>query len=353
LIPRQLQKQNQPHNPTRTASAEAVRFSLSSSKGRHAMKLGFGRKKLAYGLQILDNQVKLVGIMRTAQAIKVAYRHSTPLPSGCVRNGKMIDSEQVVYTIKQLMTDLKLQGTKAAITIPTASVIMRRVTMPKVKDRELRNLIDVELYGNSQLPFKNPSFDYVRLGSAKEDSTKDEVLVFITSQDVVEEYTSVIRRAGLEPIGVELGPLALYRLLVNGADPIEPDHEETLMLLQVEDKQADVCIFSAGIPVLMKTISLQTNEHAFTQDSNDAGKSLSVEIGRLLNYYKYSVSEAQQDVQRIICSGSVDWIDQVPALLEASFSGTVQKPSLASLIRGEEKSYQSFAVPIGIAMKGA
>jgi type IV pilus assembly protein PilM len=317
------------------------------------MKFGFGRKKLAYGLQILDNQVKLVGIMRSAQTIKVAYRHSMPLPAGSVRNGKMIDMEQVVYTIKQLMTDLKLQGTQVAITIPTASVILRRVTMPKVKNRELRNLIDVELHSNSQLPFKNPVFDFIRLGNTKNESTDEEVLIFITSQEVVEEYTSVVRKAGMEPIGVELGPLALYRLLVNGADPIDPDQEETLMLLQVEDKQAEVCIFSSGIPVLMKTISLQTNENSFSYDSNDAGKGLSVEIGRLLNYYKYSVSEAQQDVQRIICSGSVDWIDQVPALLQTSFSGTVQKPSLGSLIRGEETSYLSFAVPIGIAMKGA
>lgn len=329
---------------------------------------GLKRKKAAYGMHITDLQIKLVEIESSSQQLDVLQRHIIGLDEGSIRNGKLLDEESVIHKLTHLVKAHGLHGMPVHLTIPTSNVILRKSVFPTLKDQELRNMIDVELNGGSQIPFKNPVFDFMRLGQAPTEAAaaqegegkkgkaakQESVLVFATPLDVVQGYSSLVQKSGFNPVSVDIAPLAILRILVKQQQLTGNFLPKTFMFLQVEPDYADVSIFVQGVPVFMRTIQMNIG---YLMDSGsekiDAyGRNLSMELGRILSYFKYSVSSEQEEVDRIYLIGDAEWTAALPALLESSFSGELAVFPLERVLRANDLAFHAYTVPLGLAMKG-
>lgn len=331
----------------------------------------FGRKRKTpcYGLQILDSQAKIVELVLSQQRVRVTKLHTASFSGELVKNGKILDEDAVAKQLKTHVAQLGIAGAQVHLTIPTSSIVLRRSVFAALKDRELRNLIDVELYGEGQLPFKNPVFDFIRLGEVKpaqprEDAAgkksgvadkKEEVLIFATPQEVVDSYVNVVKAADLQPVAVDLAPLALYRLLVRSMKLAGEFPAKRFMLLLAESDYAEISIFADGIPVFLR--ALPVNAYSVLDADGDKtevySRNLAMELSRVINYYKYSVAGDQEDIKDLYLLGERELAEKLPAYLEDVCPGTVRKLPIGSLLLNEEQFYHSYAVPIGLAMKGA
>ncbi|WP_127587865.1 type IV pilus biogenesis protein PilM [Paenibacillus koleovorans] len=331
----------------------------------------FGKKqsKYAYGMQISDTSAKLVEIMNTPGQVIVTQRHSIALDRGSIKNGKFVDEESVIARIGSIVRQLGLQGEKVNVTVPLSNVILRRSVFSSLKDKELRNMIDVELHGGQTLPFKDPVFDFVRLGAPKDAaapaaeegkkapkaSQQEEVLIFATPSEMVNSYGQVVKKTGLIPVSVDLAPLALHRMMIRGVKLTGEAMRERFMLLYVEPDHADISIFVGGIPVFFR--SLQINTSYFMDTGTDPiaayGRNLAMELGRVLNYFQYTVSTDQEHLQTIYLVGEHEWIRALPEHLEGAFPGEIAPFPLGDIIQGNDDASHAYAVPVGLAMKGA
>jgi type IV pilus assembly protein PilM len=329
---------------------------------------GLKRKKAAYGMHIMDNQIKLVEIESSSQQIDVLQRHIIALDEGNIKNGKLLDEESVIYKLTHQVKTLGLQGMPVHLTIPTSNVILRKSVFPDLKDQELRNMIDVELNGGSQVPFKNPVFDFFRLGHVQTEAAaaqegdgkkgkaapQEEVLVFATPLDIVEGYSSLVSRCGLTPVSVDIAPLALLRILARQQQLSGTYLPKVFMFLQAEPDYADISIFVQGVPVFLRSIQMNAGYlmDSGTEKIDAYGRNLSMELGRILNYFKYSVSSEQEEVERIYLIGESDWTAGLPALLENAFSGEITTFPLDRVLRVNDQTLHAYTVPLGLAMKG-
>lgn len=329
---------------------------------------GLKRKKAAYGMHIMDNQIKLLEIESSSMQIEVLQRHQIALDEGSIRNGKLLDEESVINKLTYQVRQLGIAGMPVHLTIPTSNVILRKSIFPSLKDKELRNMIDVELNGGSQLPFKNPVFDFFRLGEAKteqaaaaeEDGKKqkaagqEEVLVFATPLDVVEGYSTIVHKSGLVPVSVDIAPLAILRILARQQRITGAYLPKVFMFLQAEADYADLSIFVDGVPVFLR--SIQMNAGYLMDSGSDKldtyGRNLSIELGRIVNYFKYSVSSDQEDIERIYLIGEAGWTAALPEMLEGAFSGEIVAFPVDRVLRVNDQALHDFTVPLGLAMRG-
>ncbi|GFR38358.1 hypothetical protein PRECH8_16540 [Insulibacter thermoxylanivorax] len=314
----------------------------------------------------MDNHAKVVVVEYTGKKLRVQQHEMVQLEQGSVRNGRIENEEAVVSKLKEIVRDLKLQDAGVTLAVPASSAVMRRSVYPMLKDKELRNRIEVDLLAREQLPFKDPVFDYVRLGppavneaaaaaegnkSKGNNKGEEEVLIFTTPLEVVDSYARLAEEAGLEPRAVELAPLSLFRLLLL----TESNLPERFMLIHAELDHADLCIFENGIPVFMRQ-QMMPQQYVLDSDSDRVsvyGRNLTIEISRILNYYKYSISKNQEDVQHLLISSEHDWLPTLIEQINGSFDGQVQPLMLESAIANYQAVYHSYTVPIGLAMKGA
>ena len=319
-------------------------------------------KTIGYGLQITDHQAKIVKVRKSSHSNHVLQQHTVDLEKGCIKNGKILDEAAVAKRIGETVQLLDMQGAKINLSVPASNVVIRKSVFASVKDKELRNLIDVELYGGTQLPFKDPVFDFVRMGKASNEAAatsdqtvskldQDWVLIFATPSELVESYTSVAKQAGLNTDSVELESLSLFRLLVKDSKLTGEPMPDRFLILHAEADHADISIFENGFPVFARTVQIAAAQILDSGSSPEEiyGRHLNSELARILNYYKYSISNNQLELEKIYLSGFPVKMEAFRNLLAGSFMGPIHDLPLNKI---EDTNHASYAVPLGLALKG-
>ena len=317
-----------------------------------------GRSKLHCGLHILDTHAQLIELDGRGRMLKPGRKETIQLEPGSIVNGKIIDEASVVERIRSMVESLELQGSFVNLTVPTSNVILRRSVFASLRDKELRNLIDVELHsGGSKIPFKNPVFDFIRLGPPRREESKpkskqqEDVLVIASPLEVVEAYTQIAKLAGLEPVFVEPSLLSLYRVLVRQWKYAGEPMPERFVLLQTDRLHTELSIFVEGIPVFMLVLNAL---NGLSVNSAEAyARNLQTELSRVLNYYKYSVSLDQKDVQAMYLVGDSEWTSSLVEVFGTLFEDGIKLLTLGDLLNVNETDYDPYAVSLGLAMKGA
>lgn len=317
----------------------------------------FRRKRLAsgYGIQILDHVIRVTGIRSVSKKIRLGLHETLSLPEGTIKDGKIIDKDALIRTLSEAVAALSLKHEHVVITIPTSGIILRRATFPIVKDRELRNLIDVELHGGGeQLPFKNATFDFIRMGRSEE-GDEDEVLIFASPTDVIESYLEAISATGLHPVAVDLAPLALFRVLLKYAKTSGNDIQDSFILLNAESDHAEISIFVNGYPAFLRSIPVRSSMLSY--DEEDSLKiyhrNLSTELGRIINYYKFSVAtNPQLEIKQLYIIGTSHWTEGLAPHLNGVFEGSIEQVEVNDMMVDYDTEYNSYVVPIGLALRG-
>jgi type IV pilus assembly protein PilM len=312
---------------------------------------GFSRSRKHCGLQILDRQIKLVAAAGSSYN-RIARYQRISLDEGVIREGQILDEEQLVRQLSGAVKTLSLQDHRVTMSVPTNSVILRRAVFPMVKDKELRNLIDVELHGGTtQLPFKKPVFDYI---TVKQTGDQQEVLIFASPMEVVQQYARIAKQAGLDPVAADSSPLALYRLLLRGMKNTGITLSNCFMFLDADHDRAELSIFVEGYPVFFRTVQISGHELFAEGDDrmNAYVNQLSVEMSRVMKYYQYTVAADPEGVKELVLVGEAKLTENLQKNFEPEFKRIYQLP-MDGAITGFETDHKSFAVPIGLAMKGA
>ncbi|MGN7358062.1 type IV pilus biogenesis protein PilM [Paenibacillus sp. SAF-054] len=324
----------------------------------------FKRGRESYGLQVTDTQIRFVEVNHSSKSINLAYHFAFPLQNGAVRNGRIMNEEAVVKALEAIAQESGAGGADIHLSVPTSSVVMRRATYPAVNDRELRNMIDIDLNGSNSLPFKDPVFDFVRLETVEANDTEKakgvkkqvEVLIFATPSEVISSYVEAMQKAGLEPASVDIAPLAAYRLLVKYHKLTGIRLPERFMFVNMEADQVEFSMFENGLPVFLRSMPLMNSSYMLGSDQDrmtSYGRNLTTELERMMQYFKNKASANQEDLQELFLMGEESFINGVPTMLADVFQGPIQAIPLDELLQEGQMNYQSFAVPIGLALKGA
>lgn len=312
----------------------------------------FRRKTFGCGLQLQDHQIKLAAVAGN-ERLQIRQIRNAPLPEGAIRDGRIMEEEAVVSVIRKTAADLSLIGKPVVLTIPTSSVVLRRSVFPARKDDELRRLIDVEMAaGDTLLPFKNPVFDFVKIGDTGKGT---EVILFASPSEVVTQYVQAAKRAGLNPIAVDLAPLALLRLLKRCLKATGGTLPRSFMILNAESEVVEISIYSDGSPAFFRSIPVQVR--AMLDEDADYleayGRYFSVELGRVMNYYKYASNEEPAPIETLFLIGDAHFTGGIMPVLEQTFPGAVRLMDIDSFLRTRNPELPAYAIPIGLAMKGA
>src|SRR5437588_9884605 len=189
------------------------------------------KSKLALGLDIGSSSVKLVQLKEagkrgyTLDAFGVA-----PLPPEAIVDGALMNSTAIVEGIRQLVSQFKLKNREVAIGVSGHSVIIKKISMPRMTRDELEESIQWE--AEQYIPFdvKDVNIDVQILTPPDVDTGTGQmdVLLVAAKKDMINDYTSVVSEAGLSPVVVDVDAFAVQNSFeVN----YEPPRNETVELV--------------------------------------------------------------------------------------------------------------------------
>jgi type IV pilus assembly protein PilM len=219
----------------------------------------FGRTKGIIGLDIGSHAVKLVAMkpQRGDNPYQLTHFGVAELPSESIVEGAVVRPGDVAQAIRDLLVNNKIKGSRIATAVSGHAVIVRRVTMPRMEEDELRESIVWE--AEEYIPFDvdDVNLDFAILDENEEANEMDVVLV-AAKRDRIDEFLAVIEEAGRHAVVVDVDAFAMQ----NAFELSYPERQhEDVALLNMGASVINVAVLEEGRPVFWRDITLGVRQY--------------------------------------------------------------------------------------------
>ena len=170
----------------------------------------FTRKEPILGIDIGPSAVKLVELSRSGPRFRVDGFAIEPLSEGMVEDRNPADTEGVAEAIKRACRKAGTRARRAAVAVPTSSVITRTVPMPaNFKESDIETNIAFEAAQYIPYPIEEVYLDFEAKGLSPASGDMQDVMLVATRKENVDTREATLKEAGLTPAIVDVEAYAL------------------------------------------------------------------------------------------------------------------------------------------------
>ncbi|MEE9614582.1 MAG: type IV pilus assembly protein PilM [Thermodesulfobacteriota bacterium] len=218
-------------------------------------------KKDAVALDIGSNAIKVVQLNQAKKGWELKKLGIAYLPPEAIVDGSVIDSMTVTNTITELIKEQGIKAVDAASALTGHSVIIKKVSLPAMTEEELGESVQWEAEQYIPFPMSDVNIDFQILGEDTEGRGQMDVMLVAVKKDVINDYTNVIKEAGLNPVVVDVDCFALENMIeINYS--MAP--EENLAVVNIGASITSISVISGGITVFTRSVPMGGNQ--FTEE---------------------------------------------------------------------------------------
>jgi len=318
-----------------------------------------------------------------------------PLDQGTFHEGEVLDADRLAEALKDLFGEHKLSK-RVRLGIGNQRVVVRTVRLPAIEDpKEMEAAVRFQAQEQMPMPLDQAVLEHQVVGGVPaEEGTAPQVDVIVVAarRDMVAAFLEPIRRAGLEPVGVDLSAFGMIRALAGvgaSGENVAPGERPASAVLycSVGDvtnlavARGPSCLFTrvsyAGLEAtagaLVTALGL-TPEHAtewlthvglerapeeLEGDPETVGqvrRVLEDGVGTLLDELRlsldyYGAQEAALPVERIVLCGPGSAIPGLAARMEAGLGLPISISRPTALDGFDEIAAARLTLPYGLALE--
>jgi type IV pilus assembly protein PilM len=187
------------------------------------------RKDRVLGIDISASAVKLVELSRSEQHFKVEAIAIEPLPAGTIEERNPSDLDGLTAAIKRAYKNSSSRLKKAAVAVPTSSVITRIIPMPaEFGEEDIATNIQIDAAQYIPFPLEEIYLDFQIQGASKGSSDTQDVMLVASRLENVDLRREVLQDAGLKAVIVDVEAYALenaFRVLIQEPNKGKDDKE--------------------------------------------------------------------------------------------------------------------------------
>jgi type IV pilus assembly protein PilM len=376
----------------------------SLSLGRPSLNLGkpsfsLGRKTTANlaGLNIEAGSVAVAEVASngTTQIVASAVQ---PLQPGVFHEGEVIDPEGLVAALKSLYSNHKVSK-RVRLGVGNQRVVVRTLRLPAIDDpKEMEAAIRFQAQEQIPMPLEQAVLQHQVVGGvpAQEGTGPQvDVVVVAARRDMITSLVEPLRRAGLQPAGIDLSAFGMIRALgslsapatATDADGIPTAPQDGVLYCNVGDvlnlavARGRSCLFTrvsgTGMEAIIARLSVERGlspEHAeqwllhvglagpleaiegdpeivaATRRALDEGVVGLVDELRLsLDYYR--ALESAVPVSSVVLCGAGSAIKGLAPAMEEHVDLPITAPRPAALSGIEDSLAARLVVPVGLGLE--
>lgn len=217
--------------------------------------------KPVLGLDIGSNSVKLCQLKPTKSGWQLVSLGVAPLPPEAIVDGALMNSGAVVDAIMELIATNKIKEKDTAVSISGHSVIIKKIPMTQMSMDELEESIKWEAEQFIPFDIEDVNIDVQIVRQETEMANQMEVVLVAAKKDMINDYTSVVVEAGLNPVICDVDVFAVQNMFEENYSGYE---DETIALVNIGATNTNINIVASGIPTFTRDISFGGNQ--FTEE---------------------------------------------------------------------------------------
>lgn len=223
-----------------------------------------------FGIDIGNHSIKVAHLeYKSPDRAKLLHLAKLATPFGVITSTDQAAKQKLATRIKELMEGSGIKTKKCVAALPEASIFTRLITVPKVEESKLEELVHWEARQYIPLPIEEVQKDFIRVEEINVNGKPMLKLLLVAApKTLVAKYTEIISLAGLELLALETETIATSRLIAFGGVSTG-----TKMVMDFGANGADLSVIKNGSMIFSQ--SLNTGSDALTKSiSTDFGLEL-------------------------------------------------------------------------------
>lgn len=263
------------------------------------------RKKDIVGLDIGSKHIKVVQLKDVKGKYQLERLGIATLEPELIVDGSILDSSRVIEAIKGLITNTNIKIKDAALSLSGhSSVIIKRVSFQQMSEDELSESIKFEAEQYIPFDIEDVNLDFQILGPGDKENMMD-VLIVAAKKDKINEYVTVAKGAGLNPLIVDVDAFALENMYELN---YEMRTDENVALVNIGASMININILKGGISVFTRDSAVGSNLHT---EALQKEFTISYANAEKLKQEGKMEGVSQEDVKAVLVSTSEDIIAEI------------------------------------------
>jgi type IV pilus assembly protein PilM len=205
----------------------------------------------AIGLDIGEGMVRAVEVAGADKPRPRIVRYSEiSLPEGSVVSGEVREIQTVASAIRRLWSTGGFKSRKVVLGMGNQRVIARDFAVPRMSLTQIRESLPFQVQDLLPVPVHDSLLDFYPVSEGMGDHGPIvNGLLIAAIKDSVRANVDAAIHGGLEPVGVDLIPFALTRVMARGAIA-----RGTIAIVDIGGSTTNVVIATNGIPQFVRMI---------------------------------------------------------------------------------------------------
>jgi type IV pilus assembly protein PilM len=163
-------------------------------------------------IDIGSSAIKMLELTGNAKRRRLKNFAVEPLPKGAIEHGLFVDPIAITDVLKKMVKQMGVKGRRTAVSISGAGAMIKKVVINAGKDATVMEQVDFHASQAFQIDPAEMYYDHAEMGLAPNGSDGVEVLLVGARREIVEQYVTVIKEAGMQLGIVEAGALSLVNM---------------------------------------------------------------------------------------------------------------------------------------------
>ncbi|MDP9405132.1 MAG: type IV pilus assembly protein PilM [Actinomycetota bacterium] len=271
----------------------------------------------AVGLDIGSNAVRAAQVSLGGRGPATLERlGQVLLPPGAVRDGEIVEADAVVQALSTLWSRYGFKGRKVTLGLANQQVVVRQIELPYLPEAELRQSLPFQVQDAIPIPVEQAILDFHTLEHYETDDGQrvSRLLLVAAQRAMVESMLDVVRRARLDPAGVDLDAFAMLRSLAPQGSLEGRDGE---LLIDIGAAVTNIVVHDGGVPRFVRILLMGGN--AITEAlvsalglSYEAAEETKLRIG-MADEFGFG---PEQEAGRLITERATRFVDEIRGSLD-------------------------------------
>lgn len=161
--------------------------------------------------------------------VSLAKAAVEPLAPGLLHDGEIVEPEGLALALKRFWKANKFSGRRVRLGVANQKVVVRTIELPALDDeKERRAAVEFEAAEHIPIPTDQSVVDFQPvMRYQSEEGERERIVVVAAHRDMVDQLVSVVRKAGLQPVGIDLQAFALLRALLPAPSVVDEGSADT------------------------------------------------------------------------------------------------------------------------------
>lgn len=282
---------------------------------------------LSVGLDIGSHSIKICELTKTAKGgYKLLSLGSALMPPDALEDGALLDPDAVARVITTLVNNLKIKGRKVAISVSGYSVIVKKINLEVMTEKELEKHIHEEAEQYIPFDIDDVYLDFQDLKTNTDEEERTDVMLVAAKREVVDGYLNMLRTVGLKPVVVDVDAFAL-----ENAFEANFSLRENVALIDIGASKMNINIITNGISTLARDVVLGSRQ---ITEQIQSRLNLPYEDAEALKLGARPAGDRHEELERIFADICRQWITELKRALDFYASNYPDAPIDKMILSG-------------------